>query len=59
MPLRKYWSFVMQNKTTTWDVDDNGMNILEDGKRIAKIDPKEFEFIIAQMQHHLKWRRDN
>lgn len=49
----------MQNKTTTWDVDDNGMNILEDGKRIAKIDPKEFEFIIAQMQHHLKWRRDN
>lgn len=42
-----------------WTITDDGLFIWEDNVKIAKIDPEQFVFIIADMAQHLKWQVNN
>jgi hypothetical protein len=42
-----------------WTITDDGLFIWEENVKIAKIDPEQFVFIIADMAQHLKWQVNN
>lgn len=41
----------------TWDVKDEGMDVYEDGVRVARLDPNSFVHILADISAHIRWRQ--
>jgi hypothetical protein len=41
----------------TWKVTDDGMNVYEDGVRVAKFEPSQFVHILAELSAHVRWQQ--
>ena len=50
-------SFGGRKMRYTWEVTDNGMNVYEDGVRVAKFEPSQFVHILAELSAHVRWQQ--
>jgi|DEB0MinimDraft_6_1074348.scaffolds.fasta_scaffold41823_2 hypothetical protein len=50
-------SFGGRRMRYTWKVTDDGMNVYEDGVRVAKFETNQFVHILAELSSHVRWQQ--